>query len=99
MRTGSLHKYRALRNPGARRPTLCDRYESRRGLTLNVLDFSISEAVFRVRGKGGRDRLAFIVDDQSLRIQQEHIEMRSHIASESQALFLNEQLDASQHKA
>lgn len=56
---------------------------------LNLEDFFLSEGAFRVKGKGGRDRLAFVVDEQSLRIQREHIEMRSHLIPKSQALFLN----------
>jgi integrase/recombinase XerD len=56
---------------------------------LNLEDFAASESVFRVNGKGGRDRLAFLVDEQSRHIQQEHLELRSSIASSSQALFLN----------
>jgi len=49
---------------------------------LNIQDFGVSESVFRVNGKGGRDRLAFLVDEQSRRIQQEHLELRNRIASE-----------------
>ena len=56
---------------------------------LNTADFTVSESIFRVKGKGGRDRLAFLVDDQTRRIQQEHLELRFRIASTSQALFLN----------
>jgi integrase/recombinase XerD len=56
---------------------------------LNSEDFFLSEGVFRVKGKGGRDRLAFVVDEQSLHIQREHIEMRSNLTPKSQALFLN----------
>ena len=56
---------------------------------INLEDFGVSESVFRVKGKGGRDRLAFLVDEQSRRIQQEHLELRSCITSSSPALFLN----------
>lgn len=56
---------------------------------LNFEDFLPSEGVLRVKGKGGRDRLAFVVDEQSLRIQQEHLEMRLYLSSKSEALFLN----------
>ena len=56
---------------------------------LNLDDFVVSEAFFRVKGKGGRDRLAFVVDEQTLRIQQQHVEIRSHVAADSPALFLN----------
>jgi integrase/recombinase XerD len=89
MRTVALRRYRALRNLALLDLLFATGMRVGEVSSLNVLDFSISEAVFRVTGKGGRDRLAFIVDDQSLRIQQEHVEMRSHIASQSHALFLN----------
>jgi site-specific recombinase XerD len=56
---------------------------------LDVKDFGVAESVFRVQGKGGRDRLAFVVDEQTVRIQQEHCEARSRIVTESPALFLN----------
>ncbi|HKP46780.1 MAG TPA: tyrosine-type recombinase/integrase [Pyrinomonadaceae bacterium] len=57
--------------------------------SLDTNDFVITECAFKVKGKGGRDRLAFVVDDQTVRIQQQHYEARSLIKSESSALFLN----------
>jgi site-specific recombinase XerD len=57
--------------------------------SLNLRDFFTKEAIFNVRGKGGKDRLAFIVDDQTLRIQREHMEARAGITTESEALFVN----------
>jgi integrase/recombinase XerD len=89
VRTPSLYKYRALRNLALVDLLFATGMRVGEVSSLNVQDFSVPEAVFCVKGKGGRDRLAFIVDDQSLRIQQEHIEMRSRIESESKALFLN----------
>lgn len=56
---------------------------------LDVRDFFVREAVFRVQGKGGRDRLAFIVDEETVRIQRAYIEARLMIKTESQALFIN----------
>jgi integrase/recombinase XerD len=56
---------------------------------LNLEDFVVAESVFRVQGKGGRDRLAFVVDEQTVRIQREHRETRSRLATHSSALFLN----------
>jgi len=56
---------------------------------LDLADFVVAESFFKVKGKGGRDRLAFVVDEQTVRIQREYIEMRSHLASPSPALFLN----------
>ncbi|MBC8029039.1 MAG: tyrosine-type recombinase/integrase [Pyrinomonadaceae bacterium] len=56
---------------------------------LDVDDFEVAESVFRVQGKGGRDRLAFVVDERTVLIQREHLEARSQLVTESNALFLN----------
>jgi integrase/recombinase XerD len=56
---------------------------------LDVRDFFVREAAFRVQGKGGRDRLAFIVDEQTVRIQRAHLEARASIKTESPSLFIN----------
>lgn len=57
--------------------------------SLNVSDFEVSESVFKVRGKGGRDRLAFVVDEDSVKIQREHLGARAQLTSSSPALFVN----------
>jgi integrase/recombinase XerD len=57
--------------------------------TLNMQDFTTVESVFKIRGKGGRDRLAYLVDEQTVSIQMKHFEARSQIATPSPALFLN----------
>jgi integrase/recombinase XerD len=57
--------------------------------TLDIQDFLMEEAVFRVRGKGGRDRLAFIVEKETVRFQRAHLEARRRVETESPALFLN----------
>jgi site-specific recombinase XerD len=56
---------------------------------LDVRDFFVREAAFRVQGKGGRDRLAFIVDEETVSIQREHLEARARIKTESPSLFIN----------
>jgi integrase/recombinase XerD len=56
---------------------------------LDARDFFVSEAAFRVQGKGGRDRLAFIVDEETVRIQRAHLEARRSIKTDSPALFIN----------
>jgi integrase/recombinase XerD len=56
---------------------------------LDVRDFFVQEAAFRVQGKGGRDRLAFIVDVETVNIQRVHLEARRSIKTESPALFIN----------
>lgn len=57
--------------------------------SLDLRDFVADEGVFKVRGKGGRDRLAFVVDKETLRIQREHLKTRTQIATASPALFVN----------
>jgi integrase/recombinase XerD len=57
--------------------------------TLDIRDYFVREAVFRVQGKGGRDRLAFVVDEQTVQIQRAHMEARARIGTESPALFVN----------
>lgn len=56
---------------------------------LNVQDFFVREAVFRVKGKGGRDRLAVVVDEETLRVQRKYLEARTRAETRSPALFLN----------
>lgn len=57
--------------------------------SLDIKDFSVDEGIFRVKGKGGRDRLAFIVDKETIQIQREHLKARLRIDTENAALFLN----------
>jgi site-specific recombinase XerD len=57
--------------------------------SLDVKDFSPQDAVFRVHGKGGRDRLAFTVDQNTLEIQRKYLQSRLRIETFSPALFLN----------
>lgn len=56
---------------------------------LDIRDFFVREAAFRVQGKGGRDRLAFVVDEETVQIQREHLEARRSIKTESPSLFIN----------
>jgi site-specific recombinase XerD len=57
--------------------------------SLNVQDFFTKESVFRVKGKGGRDRLAVVVDEETVRLQRKYLEARQRIETRSAALFLN----------
>lgn len=57
--------------------------------SLNVQDFFMRESVFRVKGKGGRYRLAVVVDEETVRIQRNYLQARSQIETRSTALFLN----------
>ena len=57
--------------------------------SLDTSDYRVEEAAFRIQGKGGRDRMAFVVDSESIRIQRDHLRARQLICTESPALFLN----------
>ncbi|MET0753725.1 MAG: tyrosine-type recombinase/integrase [Pyrinomonadaceae bacterium] len=57
--------------------------------SVDIKDFLLEEAIFKIKGKGGRERLAFIVDEVTLKIQMEHLKVRAKIESDSPALFLN----------
>lgn len=56
---------------------------------INVKDFLVKEGTFKVQGKGGRERLAFVVDKVTRDIQQQHLKARNQLQTESTALFLN----------
>src|SRR5262249_26058040 len=56
---------------------------------LDVPDFLVEEAVFRVHGKGGRYRLACVVDQETVQIQRDHLAARQRFETSSTALFLN----------
>ena len=43
----------------------------------NVQDFFIRESVYRVKGKGSRDWLAVVVDEETVRVQRQYLEARA----------------------
>jgi site-specific recombinase XerD len=57
--------------------------------SLDVQDFFMRESVYRVKGKGGRDRLAVVVDEETVRVQRKYLEARAQVETRSPALFLN----------
>jgi len=85
----SKRRYRAIRNLALVDLLFATGMRVGEVSALNCTDFDIAESFFRVRGKGGRDRLAFVVDEQTERIQREHIDARLKLDAESEALFLN----------
>lgn len=56
---------------------------------LDLSDYFADEDIFKIHGKGGRDRLAFAVDKSTRQIQQTYASARMQIASDCKALFLN----------
>lgn len=85
----SSSEYRALRNLALVDLLFATGARVGEVSALNVQDFFVREAVFRVKGKGGRDRLAVVVDEETLRIQRKYLEARARIETRSPALFLN----------
>lgn len=85
----SSREYRALRNLALVDLLFATGIRVGEASALDVKDFLVTELVFRVQGKGGRDRLAVIVDEQTVLIQRQHAETRLQLTTESPALFLN----------
>lgn len=83
------YRYRALRNLALIDLLFATGMRVGEVSSLDVHDFVLKEKVFRVEGKGGRERLAFIVDEETVRIQREHLEARAKIETDNPALFLN----------
>lgn len=85
----SCTKYRLLRNLALLDLLFATGMRVGEASSLDLSDFLPEEATFRIRGKGGRIRLAFAVDQTTLEIQRAHFDARLGIGSESSALFLN----------
>jgi site-specific recombinase XerD len=87
--TAASCDYRSLRNLALTDLLFATGIRVGEASALDVRDYFMRDAVFRVQGKGGRDRLAFIVDEETVRIQRAHLEARASIKTESPALFIN----------
>lgn len=85
----SFSRYRALRNLALLDLLFATGMRVGEASALDIRDFLVEEAVFRVQGKGGRDRVACVVDEETVRIQQEHLGARRRFETASPALFLN----------
>jgi integrase/recombinase XerD len=85
----SSRNYRALRNLALIDLLFATGMRVGEVSSLDIRDFLMEEGVFRVQGKGGRDRLAFIVDKETVNIQREYLKARIRIKIENPALFLN----------
>ena len=57
--------------------------------SINIKDFFSEQALFNIKGKGGRERLAFIVDKAALEVLKEYLKTRKKIETHCPALFLN----------
>lgn len=90
-RTGqaSSRGYRALRNLAIIDLLFATGMRVGEVSSLDIRDFLVDEGVFRVQGKGGRDRLAFVVDKETIHIQREYLKVRTRFKIENSSLFLN----------
>lgn len=86
---GSSPEYRALRNLALVDLMFATGLRVGEVSSLNIQDYFMRESVFRVKGKGGRDRLAVVVGEETVRIQREYLGVRTRVGTRSQALFLN----------
>lgn len=85
----SSRSYRALRNLALIDLLFATGMRVGEVASLDVKDFLVEEGVFRVQGKGGRDRLALVVDKETVNIQREYLRARIRIKAENSPLFLN----------
>jgi integrase/recombinase XerD len=85
----SSRSYRALRNLAIIDLLFATGMRVGELSALDVHDFLVEEGVFMVQGKGGRNRLAYVVDKETVHIQREHLKARTRVKAESTALFLN----------
>lgn len=90
-RTGqaSSRRYRVLRNLAIIDLLFATGMRVGEVTSLDVRDFLVEEGIFRVQGKGGRDRLAFVVDKETVHIQREYLKLRTQLKIDNTALFLN----------
>lgn len=85
----SFRRYRAFRNLALIDLLFATGIRVGEASSLNMEDFTVAELAFKISGKGGRNRLAFLVDTQSVKIQSRHLEIRSRLNCETSALFVN----------
>jgi site-specific recombinase XerD len=85
----SAYSYRALRDLALIDLLFATGMRVGEASALDVRDFFERDGAFRVQGKGGRDRLAFVVDEETVRIQRAHLEARRSIRTDSPALFIS----------
>jgi integrase/recombinase XerD len=85
----SSRDYRTLRNLALLELLFATGMRVGEVCSMDIKDFLDEEDIFKIKGKGGRERLAFIVDEVTLKILREHLEVRMRIETETPALFLN----------
>lgn len=57
--------------------------------SINLDDFITDESAFRIRGKGRKERLAFLVDQITRQAHEDHFKARKRLETSSAALFVN----------
>lgn len=57
--------------------------------SITLSDILLEERVIKINGKGGKERLAFLIDDYSFKTILQYINYRKKIETSHQALFIN----------
>lgn len=57
--------------------------------SINIVDFVSEEVSLMVRGKGRKERMAFIVDSVTAKALLEYLNARQSLSTDSKALFVN----------
>lgn len=58
---------------------------------LDIADFKSADASFRIQGKGGRERMAFVVDRNAIEALDRYLVVRRALSTETDALLINKQ--------
>ena len=85
----SAHDYRKLRNLALLELLFATGMRVGEVSSIDIKDFFPEEALFNIKGKGGRERLAFIVDKTALEVLKEYLKKRKKLETKCPALFLN----------
>lgn len=56
---------------------------------IDITDFQAGDSSFRIVGKGGKERMVYIVDDVTSRVQTAYAQIRRNVQVSSTALFVN----------
>lgn len=56
---------------------------------IDITDFKAGDSSFRIQGKGRKERMVYIVDDVTSRVQADYARIRHYVQVDSPALFVN----------
>lgn len=88
------HRYRALRDLAVLDLLFATGIRVGEAASLRLTSYLPDQNAFLIRGKGNRDRLAYLVSPATLDLQRRHREARLRLETASGALFLNSRGEA-----